>query len=127
MVLRQLGDREDPGSPAAVACDLEVNSYGAGPSVIRNAYRTVLKPILNTAVEQNLIRVNPLSIGERIKLPRPAKDEALFLNPEEVEMLADGDHGALRNAHPVRCVYRAPCRRASRTPGWRARPDAEGR
>ena len=67
----------------------EMIEKGASESVIRNAYRTVLKPILDTAVEQNLIRVNPLSTGERIKLPRPPKDEALFLTAEQVELLAD--------------------------------------
>ncbi len=67
----------------------EMIGKGASESVIRNAYRTVLKPILDTAVEQNLIRTNPLSTGERIKLPRPPKDEALFLTAEQVERLAD--------------------------------------
>lgn len=67
----------------------EMVEKGASPSVIRNAYRTVLKPILDTAVEQDLIRTNPLSTGERIRLPRPAKDEALFLTAEQVELLAD--------------------------------------
>ncbi len=67
----------------------EMAEKGAGPSVMRNAYHTVLKPVLNTAVEQNLIRTNPLTSGERIKLPRPPQDEALFLTATEVELLAD--------------------------------------
>jgi integrase len=65
----------------------EMIEKGASAGTIRNAY-TVLKPILDTAVEQNLIRANPLSTGDRIKLPRPPKDEALFLTAEQVEALA---------------------------------------
>lgn len=74
----------------------EMAEKGASPSVTRNAYRTLLKPILDTAVEQNLIRSNPLSTGERIRLPRPTKDEPLFLTAEQVELLAEAIHPSYR-------------------------------
>ena len=105
----------------------EMIEKGASPSVIRNAYRTVLKPILDTAVEQNLIRSNPLSTGERIKLPRSEKDEALFLTADQVELLAD------EMAQPFGTLIRFAAYtglRAGeilRSAGQEPRPHAEGR
>ena len=62
-------------------------SHGVGVGVIRNAYRNVLKPILDLAVEDELIRANPAA-GMKLDLPRSEKEEMLFLTADEVFRLA---------------------------------------
>ncbi|MCA1704152.1 MAG: site-specific integrase [Actinobacteria bacterium] len=64
----------------------EREAAGVGLGTIRNALRNVLKPALDVAVEQNLIRSNPAA---GIRLPRPTRDEMLFLTAEQVELLAN--------------------------------------
>jgi integrase len=63
----------------------EMESNGAAPGTIRNAIRSVVKPVLDLAVEQNMLRTNP-AVG--LKLAASPRSEALFLTAEEVNVLA---------------------------------------
>lgn len=62
-------------------------SHDVGVGVIRNAYRNVLKPILDLAVEDELIRANPAQ-GFKLNLPKAEREEMLFLTADEVYRLA---------------------------------------
>ncbi len=62
-------------------------SSDVGVGVIRNAYRNVLKPILDLAVEDELIRANPAQ-GFKLNLPKAEREEMLFLTADEVYRLA---------------------------------------
>ncbi len=77
---------EDDSSPLAVRSFVaDLVEAGAGASTIRNAVK-VARLVLGTAVEAGAIRTNP-AVQLR-GLPRPGRIEALFLSPEQVEILA---------------------------------------
>ncbi len=62
-------------------------SAGVGPGTIRNAFRNVLKPSLDHAVDVGYVRSNP-AIG--VKLPKSdSEEEMLFLTAHDVRALAD--------------------------------------
>lgn len=60
-----------------------------GPQAASSVRRlhTLLTGVLGYAVRQEWLQSNPAS---GIELPRPEKDEPVFLSPDEVESLADG-------------------------------------
>jgi integrase len=58
---------------------------GVGPGTIRNAYRNVLKPVMDHAVDSGYLRANPV-IG--VTVPRTVKQEMCFLTADEVSALA---------------------------------------
>lgn len=65
----------------------ERNNAGVGAGTIRNAYRNVLKPSLDHAVDVGYLQANP-ALG--VKLPTSdADEEQLFLTAEQVRLLAD--------------------------------------
>lgn len=65
----------------------ERNKAGVGAGTIRNAYRNVLKPSLDHAVDVGYLVANP---ALAVKLPTSdADEEQLFLTPEQVLLLAD--------------------------------------
>ena len=64
----------------------EMETNGAGPGTVRGTIRSVVKPVLDLAVEQNMIRTNP-AVG--LKLAASPRSEALFLTADEVNVLAD--------------------------------------
>lgn len=65
----------------------ELSKAGVGPGTIRNAYRNVLKPSLDHAVDDGYLPSNP-AVG--VKLPTSNDDmEQLYLTAEQVELLAD--------------------------------------
>jgi integrase len=60
---------------------------GKGAGTIRNTYRNVLKPVLNTAVDAGYLRSNPAA---GIKPPRAqVHEEMLFLTAAEIAQLAE--------------------------------------
>jgi len=61
-------------------------SGGHAPGTIRNIF-AVLRTALSEALTLNIIRVNPC-LG--IRLPKPRREEMLFLTPDEVAALAEG-------------------------------------
>ena len=63
----------------------ELEAKGAGPGTVRNAFRNVLKPVLDVAVEQGCMPANP-AVG--VKLARSVRQEMLFLTADEVAALA---------------------------------------
>ena len=63
-----------------------LEAKGAGPGTIRNVVRNVLKPILDVAVDDQMIRTNPC-VG--VRLPTSHREEMLFLTPEQIADLAD--------------------------------------
>lgn len=64
--------------------DLSDNGIGAG--TIRNAYRNVLKPSLDFAIDQGYLRSNP---ALNVKLARSERTEMAFLSAMQVRELAD--------------------------------------
>jgi integrase len=64
----------------------DMESKGSGPGTVRNTIRSVVKPVLDIAVEQNMLRTNP-AVG--IKLPASPPMEPCFLTAAEVNVLAD--------------------------------------
>jgi integrase len=54
------------------------------PSSVQRSF-TVLRQVLDVAVDSGLLAANPAS---RVRLPRPQRFEAHFLNPDELELLA---------------------------------------
>lgn len=65
----------------------ERNKVGVGAGTIRNAYRNVLKPSLDHAVDEGYLVSNP-ALG--VKLPSSTdEEEQLFLTAEQVQLLAD--------------------------------------
>ena len=58
---------------------------GVGPGTIRNAYRNVLKPVMDFAVDAGMLKANPV-VG--VTVPRTVKQEMQFLTGDEVELLA---------------------------------------
>jgi integrase len=59
---------------------------GAGPGTTRNAFRNVLKPTLDLAVDLGMVRVNP-AVG--VKLAKSAQAEMLYLTAAEVQAVAE--------------------------------------
>ena len=73
----------------------ERQSDDVGAGTIRNAYRNVLKPVLDHAMDSGMIKVNPAT---GVKLPRADHVEMLYLTADEVQVLADelgDDYGLL--------------------------------
>jgi integrase len=64
----------------------EMETNGAGPGTVRGTIRSVVKPVLDLAVEQNMIRTNPAA---GLKLAASPRSEALFLSAAEVNLVAD--------------------------------------
>lgn len=65
----------------------ERNRAGVGAGTIRNAYRNVLKPSLDHAVDEGYLQSNP-ALGVKL-LASDAVEEQLFLIAEQVQLLAD--------------------------------------
>jgi integrase len=63
-----------------------LENSGVGAGTIRNVVRNVLKPVLDVAVDDGMIRSNPCA---RLKLRSSQRTEMYFLSPEEVTRLAD--------------------------------------
>lgn len=74
----------------------EMQRKGCAPGTVRNAYR-VLKPVLDSAVEQGCLRSNPCGPLRRDDLPRSRRTNMLFLDAAEVAMLAEaaGEYGVV--------------------------------
>lgn len=64
----------------------ELSDSGVGAGTIRNAYRNVLKPSLDFAVDQGYLRANP---AINLKLARSQRTEMAFLSAAQVRELAD--------------------------------------
>lgn len=78
----------------------DMETSGAGPGTVRGTIRSVVKPVLDLAVEQNMIRANP-AVG--LKLAASPRSEALFLNAEEVNVLA----GEMEESYGVIVLFAA--------------------
>jgi integrase len=64
----------------------ELGQRGVGPGTVRNAYRNILKPSLDFAVEQGYLRSNPAA---NVKLAPSQREEMSYLDPKEIRVLAD--------------------------------------
>jgi integrase len=62
-----------------------LESKGAGPGTVRNVVRNVLKPVLDLAVDDQLLRANPCT---GIRLRASTREAMLFLTADEVAALA---------------------------------------
>jgi integrase len=64
----------------------ELTDNGVGAGTIRNAYRNVLKPSLDYAVDHGYLRVNP---ALNVKIAASQRTEMAFLSAAQVRQLAD--------------------------------------
>jgi integrase len=86
---------------------LTMREAGKSDSTVRNAY-TTLRKALDDAVTNGLLRSNP---AHKIKQPRVRREEARFLNPEEVaRLLRTAEGPPLRGRPEADPSHRAPAR-----------------
>ncbi len=64
----------------------ELSDAGVGAGTIRNAYRNVLKPSLDFAVDHGYLRANP---AINLKLARSVRSEMAYLSAAQARSLAD--------------------------------------
>lgn len=68
----------------------ELSDNGVGAGTIRNAYRNVLKPSLDYAVDHGFVRANPAAtVRAKDDMPRSERTEMAYLSAAQVRQLAD--------------------------------------
>jgi integrase len=83
--VNKLAAERKPAHPASPADKPDADRALHAPGTVLNVY-AVLRTAMNQGVKLGMVKANPCTA---IDLPRPAKEEMLFLTPAEVTQLAE--------------------------------------